>query len=375
MGVFTVYFSGTGSNRADDHNPLYWEGELIATLADSDQGKRFIDWIAIDGPGSGNHQHERLFVQDQDHYEVFGTAFGSGWDENVQHALNVIKGHSDWRGDLSAEGEFERIEGEPAGVDGQRARNSWMWQRFDHSNRKITLQELEEQLIKEYRKPLIPDTVNLVGWSRGAICCHMLANAMAKDPLLSAVKVNIFAVDPVPGPFNLSPERYKLQSNVAEYVGFYARDERSMGFAAVIPFTEPGTQISVWPLPGRHATLVGNASLDGVSEPGTLKEPGRIVRFHAADFLGRWGTVLNPALKLDQELLDGWYVKVAEDDAQYLAMRKHSYTVFTEEKDGQRWVYHGDQAVAYDTVNGEPFNPSEGLNLKLWKKHAEADEA
>lgn len=55
---------------------------------------------------------------------------------------------------------------------------------------------------------IIPTQVNLIGqvWSRGGITCHMLANAMLKI-LLKDIPVNIFAIDPVPGPLNFQPKR------------------------------------------------------------------------------------------------------------------------------------------------------------------------
>jgi len=29
-------------------------------------------------------------------YGLSGTLFGKGWEENVQHAMNIIKGQCDW---------------------------------------------------------------------------------------------------------------------------------------------------------------------------------------------------------------------------------------------------------------------------------------
>ncbi|MDT6188007.1 hypothetical protein RRA99_00370, partial [Streptococcus pneumoniae] len=63
----------------------------------------------------------------------------------------------------------------------------------------------------------------------------MLANAMAQDPVLRDIPVNIFAIDPVPGVGNVQQQRVSLTGNVKEYVGFYSRDERSKGFACVVP--------------------------------------------------------------------------------------------------------------------------------------------
>lgn len=92
---------------------------------------------------------------------------------------------------------------------------------------------MQEQIIKTFRKDgIIPTRVNLLGWSRGGISCHMLANAMSRDAALKHIPVNIFAIDPVPGIGNFQENRVKLESNVKEYIAFYARDERSKASAA-----------------------------------------------------------------------------------------------------------------------------------------------
>lgn len=48
-----------------------------------------------------------------------------------------------------------------------------MWRKYDYGNRSVTQQQLQEQLIKTFRKDgVIPTRVNLVGWSRGAVDTH-----------------------------------------------------------------------------------------------------------------------------------------------------------------------------------------------------------
>lgn len=58
----------------------------------------------------------------------------------------------------------------------------------------------------------------------------MMANAMYADPQLRHICVNIFAIDPVPGPLNFQLNRTTLNTNVLEYRAVYARDERARGF-------------------------------------------------------------------------------------------------------------------------------------------------
>ncbi|MFL1494684.1 hypothetical protein ACI77E_25025, partial [Pseudomonas antarctica] len=94
MTTFTVFFCGTGSTKFDDWNANYWNGELISTLAQNTQSvsKEFADWIVIDGPGSGNLQADEMFAESGNYLQLKGAALGSGWEENVAHAINIMKG-------------------------------------------------------------------------------------------------------------------------------------------------------------------------------------------------------------------------------------------------------------------------------------------
>jgi hypothetical protein len=193
----------------------------------------------------------------------------------------------------------------------------------------------------------------------------MLANAMFKDAALKNIPVSIFAIDPVPGISNFQEDRVKLNANVKEYVGFYARDERSKGFSCVIPQTATGTRTHIYPLPGRHGTLVGNASADGVSGPKTLAEPGLIVRHFAEVCLKRWGVPLNKTLNLTPADLQNHHNTMTRDAAKYKAMEKYSYTYFTELDQGERYVSLGSNGVKFSAVRGTIYAPATGLNTGL----------
>jgi hypothetical protein len=241
-----------------------------------------------------------------------------------------------------------------------------LWRKYNYGNRKVTQQHIQEQIIKTHRKNgIIPTQVNLVGWSRGGVSCHMLANAMLADAELRNTKVNIFAIDPVPGTTNFQPEKVSLGSNVKQYVGFYARDERSKGFACVIPKTSGSTGVHIYPLPGRHATLAGNAASNGVSGPKTLHEPGTIVRHFAETCLTRWGVPLNKKLNLGANDLVALHKAMTAQQALYLAMQSQSYTVLTEQDNKERYVSYGDQGVHFSAINGPAFAPERGLSADL----------
>lgn len=367
MSVLTVYFCGTGSHRFDDHNPNFWNGELVATLAANDQGREFADWIAIDGPGSGNMQSDDLFIENQA-YGLTGTLFGAGWEQNVDHALQVIKGRCSWQRKKLTEDEYNRLKAAGAPIEDVKKEGSWYWRTYDYGDRGITQQELQEGIIKMHRKGgLIPSQVNIVGWSRGGISCHMLANAMADDPELSKVPVNIFAIDPVPGINNLQKHRLHLRANVREYVGFYSRDERSKGFACVIPAIHPDTRTHIYPLPGRHATLVGNASVDGASDGKHLPEPGLLVRHFAETCLTRWQVNLQKRLALSDQQVAGYLDALDRDDVKFKAMRGHSYTLIGESEGDDRRVHQGDITKPFSYVRGSNLLPEVGLDIGTWR--------
>jgi hypothetical protein len=363
MSIFTAYFCGTGSTRYDTANPDFWNGELVSTLAHNDQGRLWAEQIAVDGPGSGNLQDDDLFVKPGSYFNWTGQLFGRGWEENVAHVVQVIKGKTNWQRTKLSKEEYEDLKKRGVEVPDAEAGSSWFWRTYDYGD-SFAKQELYQGIITRFRKPLIPTQINLVGWSRGGISCHMLANALASDPELKHIPVNIFAIDPVPGVGNIDKRRVQLASNVKEYVGFYSRDERSKGFACVIPSVAATTHIHVFPMHGRHATLVGNASVDGAGGGKHLDEPGLLVRHFAEVCLTRWGVKLNNRLQLSDIQLMQYHKEMIAENERYTAMRKKSYTVVTEGSAADRFVHLGTDETSFSKVTGSAFKPSEGLALE-----------
>ncbi|WP_237883503.1 hypothetical protein [Pseudomonas sp. PGPR40] len=365
MTILTIFFCGTGSTKFDDTHANYWDGELVSTLASHHLGREFAEWIVVDGPGSGNLQADDLFTKSKE-YGLSGTLFGKGWEQNVEHAMNIVKGQCSWQREQLTEEEYNRLKAAGIPIEDVKVEGSWFWRKYNYGDRSVTQQALQEQIIKTFRKGgVIPTQVNLVGWSRGGISCHMLANAMFKDSELKNIPVNIFAIDPVPGIGNFQDDKVKLGANVKEYVGFYARDERSKGFSCVIPQTATGTKTHIYPIPGRHATLVGNASLNGVSGPKVLAEPGRFVRHFAEVCLKRWGVQLDKSLNRTQADLTNLGKAMVVNEAKYRLMHNYSYTYFTELDQGERYVSLGGQGVNFSAVKGTIYTPATGLTTSV----------
>lgn len=357
MKVFTVFFCGTGSNHLDFALPRvdpktgaidpstssYHAGELISTLATHHAGHEFADWIVVDGPGSGNLREGEHWVEPGNYNTLRATATGAGWRENVEHAVAVLKGEAVYeRRDHTAK-EVELLEG--AGVDvptEDRSRILGLGTK-KVPVRRITPQELQAKKAEIQRASGDWDAINVIGWSRGAVTCHMFANALYEDEALQDIPVNVFAVDPVPGPTNFTDERTKLARNVVRYVGIFAMHEMTTGFNPVLPETHSETERTILAMPGRHGTLVGNARVDGSSAlPDTFTAPGIIVRDLAEKFLTRWGTPLEKRLNLsDQAVLEQYDAILARASA-YDELKRHVYAGFAPYEDSVRWVGVGD---------------------------------
>ena len=339
MAVFTAFFCGTGSNSFDFSNKDYHCGELISSLARRCSGMEFVDWIILDGPGSGNHQEDEKFVKPAYYSMARGQAFGSGWEENVAHAIAVVHGKPNWKRfymdkkayDILAQSfkgsgkEFHlNLEEEEEIID--------PFSGFSETNyfakRSVTQQDLQEQKIKIFRKSKGPITqINAIGWSRGGVTTHMFANALYQDQTLRNIPVNIIAVDPVPGASNFQLHRTSIPQNVKNYVAFYAMDERSVGFTPTLPSWGKETQAHIYSLPGKHSTLVGNAGnfIDGNGE-NRFFAPGMVVRMLSEKYLTSWGTKLDGCVPYSDATILSLYDEMLAQVEEFKKLHVKVYT-------------------------------------------------
>jgi hypothetical protein len=273
--VFTVYNCGTNYNREQTD-------EVIANLAARTEGAENREWMISDGVGSTTSRNPlaRMPILTQPlqtshgwkHIDppmmarLKGIADGYGWEENVDHALEVIQAiaigsNADW-------------------------------------TKAVTT----------------PAAINMAGWSRGAITCHMLAHTLANHRFLKHIPVNIFAFDPVPGPSNFKLEQVSLPINVKHYSAVIMEDESRRIMKPVIfdPGLDEnsGKKFKIIPLPGEHNTAV----LSMRSEVGTL---GAAL---AHKFLTKHGTRLrNPIVLSDVQFCE-LYARVRIDRSKYRKM-------------------------------------------------------
>ena len=266
MSVFTVYCHGTGFNHVTGAE----KDELVAYFHDHTQGAQATlsggavtngTYLINDGPGhsggavalpqqinpmTGTQKVDKKHFWTKptfaDHAAgrtggqqkaagLRGMVYGTGWDENTQRTVNVIQ-------EL----------------------------KFSHGQR--------------------IDTVNMVGWSRGAVTCLRIANLM-KEVFGTSIICNIFAVDPVAGADagNTMVDTRQIGDNVANYVGVLALHERRNTFSpqdlSRVAYAANVTKCIFLPMPGVHSAQV---------IVGTPPDSAFITRNLACALLRSWGT-------------------------------------------------------------------------------------
>lgn len=246
MSVFTYFNHGTAFHRDK-------EGEIVAEFGRLAAGTEYTNFLILDGPGSTptsaptpgrfnpftRHKTgkktfgSREMGHTHKNWAVTGLLTGAGWDDNVMHAVAAL-----------------------AEVD-----------------------------------PL-PEAVNMIGWSRGAVTCTKLAYTL--NEFFPQVKVNIFAIDPVAGIGNKSDtDASTIYSNVKNYLAVLSMHETRGFFKPQdikrVTFASRETNAIYLPFPGNHS---GQVSLDKSCQKG-IGEAAQIVWFMGMVFLKHFGTQFN----------------------------------------------------------------------------------
>jgi hypothetical protein len=239
--VFTVYNCGTGFNRERTDELVGYLASITAGMQAKPSSVTPQDrWMICDGPGSsptGINPDARtpgsgLFKK------LRGNITGHGWEQNVEDAMTIIK--------------------------------------FIHGASPISV-------------------INMAGWSRGAVTCHMLSHALAEDSKTQNIQVNIFAADPVAGPGNRAdPRKNTIPRNVSSYFAVVAENENRSIMKPVnvgqilMDSQEKGEKVKVITVPGEHNSGVLNGT-----------PLGKLVWFLACKFLTKRGTQLSGGISLN----------------------------------------------------------------------------
>jgi hypothetical protein len=280
--VFTLLNHGTKSHRSRT------DGEIIADFGRNMDGEEYEDFLITDGPGSGwmgvkkapkSARTAHLMPGDFDPFDRLKgrkksapayskTPFLTIEDitsQTPEPSFFSPSGHSTLRGVV--------------GHSTQAAITGHGWD----DNIRHAIATLATVF------PNLTGTVNMIGWSRGAVTCLRMANWM-KEFLGTGLRVNIFAIDPVAGldaGLRLK-DTYTIADNVDSYVGILALDEARGDFApqdlSRIRIEDPiTTNVAFLPFPGVHNTPV-------LLKNSRLPEVTRMVRFLGWKFLKKLKT-------------------------------------------------------------------------------------
>lgn len=181
----------------------------------------------------------------------------------------------------------------------------------------------------------VPERVNLVGWSRGAVTCFRIAEelhwyghktpGMSRDEHALAVRlrmlrVNIFAMDPVPGALYAGQMHYYehviAPPNVRNCWVVYAEHEARGGMKPLIHSTfDPESRVVRMRMPGPHDQSV--AGDEGSAYKSGLTSVFVIVQSLCHSFLLKnWTRIARPAIKSEKELLEE-YGKIQQRSGDY----------------------------------------------------------
>jgi hypothetical protein len=254
MSAFTIYCHGTGGHRDKP------DKEIVAFFGRRAPGIEYQDYLILDGV-AGSPQNKE--------------------------GKNPMAGTFNWADrDKSAKGKT------PAELGGGKVKNKMVASATGFGVEDNT----RHAIVTIANLPQLPDTVNLIGWSRGAVTCLTIANALydptSEEGLFRQIKVNIFAVDPVAGAEaghgKDAESRRLIPPTVKNYLGILAKGENRETFKpqdlSRVHIVNPAySNVAFLPFPGKHSTVAQNC------DP-TALEVSDIVWSMAYQFLTKCGS-------------------------------------------------------------------------------------
>lgn len=269
----TLTIACSGTNFDEDSE------DLVAYVAKNIEGKRYQDWLIFAGPGSkaiasqsynplkktslstfGLLKEVSSYPYNNLVYKVKGLAGGTGMDLNTGFLLEFLEGLYSFA---------------------------------------------------------LPQVINMFGWSRGACTCVMMANALDDyyKQESKTVTINIFAIDPVPGPGNFLSAVLSLPACVKFCTVLQMENESrpAMIGSKIRVASKFNTSLRHLPLPGNHSSGVTS----GKSIEGPILE---IAAFHLYSFLLQRGTELKCDLDLSNEKRCEAYAEMILNQEEYLTL-------------------------------------------------------
>lgn len=159
--------------------------------------------------------------------------------------------------------------------------------------------------VKQLASQVHSVVLNMCGWSRGAVTCFKIANALYQEPLTAKIEVRIFAIDPVPGGSSINNHMWQGIDKTKNIKGcsviLSQHDRRWLFQPFAPPVLDPLTYVDL--MPGDHSTIVEYHA--GRSEAYEL------VKDMAKKYLTEYGTVFRAWEPLSKEQILKRYGAIA----------------------------------------------------------------
>ena len=269
MPVFTILNHGTNSHRSRT------DGEIIADFGRNVTGTEYKDYLITDGPGSkGTAAAPMPGTFDPFTKDKISKKKTAEWSVTPTQTLADISAREQRFFTPAGHGALQAVapQKQHAGITGE----GW------DDNIRQAIAALAEL-------PSLNGTINMIGWSRGAVTCLRMANWI-REFLGPGFAINIFAIDPVAGldAGVALKDTAVVPRTVKNYVAILALDEMRGDFApqdlSRISIERPTeTKIVFLPFPGVHNTPV-------MQKDAKLAEVTTVVRHLAFTFLTKHGT-------------------------------------------------------------------------------------
>ncbi len=279
MTVLTIFNHGTGFGRAKGIE----KDELIAWMHEHVVGNEALvqngrlqrgNFIVNDGPGSGTNRAGSSNPYTQDAKQ---TGFGRAFNGRSGFA-DAFYGDTDKPSNLSG-----NVSG--TGWDDVVARNVFL------------ISSLIEAGVQV-------DTVNLAGWSRGAVLCIRTAHKLY-EVYGAQIKVNIFGVDPVAGTDNgiKMDDTRDVYPNVKTACFVLSMHERRRSFSPQdltrIRVQDPSeTRLAFLPMPGVHGGQVMRSAGGKTAADITRSLGMAVMSTYGTRFTGAPNPYLNSSLAM-----------------------------------------------------------------------------
>ncbi len=270
MPVFTVLNCGTNFDR-------YKRGELIADFGAEMQGTEYEQFLITDGVGAkGSKQNPLPGTFDPFTKDKTSKNKSPSWSQTPMQTLKDVS-QGEARFSPSGHGVLRGLTSNSSNTNAAVTGHGW------DDNIRHAIAVISEVF------PTLSGTVNMVGWSRGAVTCLRMANWI-REFLGDGFDINIFAIDPVAGldAGEKLQDTYFVPTIVKNYVAILALDEMRGDFKpqdlSRIQIESPmSTNVAFLPFPGVHNTAV-------TLKDASLPEVTAVVRALAYKFLTHFGT-------------------------------------------------------------------------------------